>query len=78
MPDLPAFRDSGTRMEKELTIPELVRHRNKATKSGVFFLVQYSGTRLRRHIKGCQNADAGISFLYANAQLCVKLNITEI
>ncbi len=45
---------------KKLTMPEQVRYQTKITQSGIF-LVWYR-TKIR-------NADAGVSFLDANAQL---------
>jgi hypothetical protein len=62
MPDCPASDQSGTGIKKtkKLTMPGQVRYRTKPRHSGIF-LVRY-----RTEI-----IDAGVSFLDADAQLCL-------
>jgi hypothetical protein len=55
MPDSPASEQYGTGIKK-ITMPGQVRYRTKPRQSGIFW-VQY------------RNADAGVSFLDADAQL---------
>jgi hypothetical protein len=62
MPDRPASSQSGTGLKK-LTMPEQVRYRTKLTQSGIFF------SPVPDFNSGCRNADAGVSFLDADAQL---------
>ncbi len=62
MPDCPASSQSGTRLKK-LTRPEQVRYWTKLTQSGIFVV------RYRTKIRGGWNADAGVSFLDADAQV---------
>jgi hypothetical protein len=61
MPDYPASRQSGTGMKK-LTMPDLFRYRNKETHSGI--LLVWYWTEMT-------DADAGVSFLDADAHLCI-------
>jgi hypothetical protein len=62
MPDCPASDQSGTGMKK-LTMPGMVRYRIKSRQSGIF-LVQYR----------TEKNDAGVSFLDADAQLCIYVD----
>jgi hypothetical protein len=49
---------------KKLTMPEQVQYRTKVTQSSIFF------SPVPDQNLGCQNADAGVSFHDADAQLC--------
>jgi hypothetical protein len=66
MPDCPASSQSGTGMKKKLTMPEQVRYRTKPTQSCIFWVLY------RNKILDARNADAGVSLLYTDAQLCLK------
>ncbi len=66
MPDCLAFDQSSTGMKK-LTMPGQVRYRTNPRHSGIFF---WSGTGLKLLM---WNADAGVSLLDADAQLCLAV-----
>jgi hypothetical protein len=62
-PDCPASAQFGTGMKK-LTMPGQVRYWTKLRQSGIFFPVPDLNYQ-------CRNADADVSFLDADAQLCL-------
>ncbi len=71
MLDCPESGQPSTGMKK-LTMPEHVRHRTMTTPSGIF-LVWY---RTKKNY-GCRNADPGVGFVDADAQLRYQVTITS-
>ncbi len=68
MPDYPVSSQSGTGMKKNNDAK--VGYLTKLTQSSIFF------GPVPDWIGGCRNADAGVSFLNADAQLCALANQT--